>query len=927
MTIFRSSTMRRSLALIGAATVAFAATAPAAPQATPAPTGTATPSTVPVAAGPPVIRMMSGLGPTVLAVANADPPSPCPALPATSFLPPNAHSVPSSAPLNQVCAGVAPQGVMVAIDKSLVGTLAEVADQLDCIPPRPVNNAAGGVDNAPLFRIAVTLDVIPPIPSVAGALPTPSAASLVKDAQVTCDVTKSAVHAQYIERQTGSATVSSPALTVSIPWSRFPLRPGDWHLWICVTKSDGSPAFAMYESLLAVSRQVFAGSAFYAPYARLVTPAPSPKAVPSPLRLREIGADVAYLPDPYDMLTGVAAQNDANVSTQKAIAQVLKFAPISIPSPTIAPVVPQTLQTREQSAFNYQASSTALVDPALKPLFDTSPFSMQKVTTLDSGGSYSHGTSTFNATAFYGLEENLGYVKAYSATISFPPPSQPCSCPTPTPSPVPSPLPTVKAQIVSPASYSTVDDPAYQPSTVTLQYSDVLSKGALDRVGALAFNENIYTGLHETADSYESTTLHVLGSTVQDEDAASGPKTFGTAHNDLVGVSAAQTVDFERTSDQTFLSFLQWRESAGWQSDSPLFGPASGATTFVTPLSGPFAHFGVTTALTSVKKKQGKKQNGQDEEQTGPAKTQTAPATTQPEQDEKQLIATFDAFGYWVSNGYGDVSSATSMQAVLPVFRTSFLALFGRETGRMSDRIGVLQEGLVTSYAAEMFPSPAPGMPVVPGAPGTVRPQTANTVEIATSRDLGNKWTGQFSAGYVNGLSTVCQAVKGPPQTFSCSAPWAQNMVWSAILKWTGLQGGFMSAPITPTSGIASGSATRYFGPLSSSPGSITTFVSYSHCFVLSAAYTNAAYSQTATIPQKGVTTGAQIDMPLQGVVGATFGYSNVRGGGANGLPSLDQSAVYVQLHLWGQTNGKFSWWNPSTCATPSVLMPSPKGS
>ena len=102
---------------------------------------------------------------------------------------------------------------------------------------------------------------------------------------------------------------------------------------------------------------------------------------------------------------------------------------------------------------------------------------------------------------------------------------------------------------------------------------------------------------------------------------------------------------------------------------------------------------------------------------------------------------------------YNDVFTDTSWQVLVP-FDTASLRGWtlnaGIQTESLSDRVAELQQGLVTSYFAAVYPSVTAKTVVAPVPPGLVRPQTQNNASVS-SPTIGKVFTVQLTGGYQSG--------------------------------------------------------------------------------------------------------------------------------------------------------------------------------
>ena len=636
-----------------------------------------------------------------------------------------------------------------------------------------------------------------------------------------------------------------------IPWSRLPLLTSV-NKELTIVRGGRH-----YQYALTVVQQSRAVAVQYPLKATIATPQPSPGAIASPLSLHAIGGDIAGSLSRQTSLALTVAQNDAAVAQQQALSQVLKFVPIPVPSSSPQAIIPQTLQTRSGSALPFESTSTGLVDPTLKTLFDTTPFAMQKVGTLNVGSLGTWATANtdnnFDAAAFYGIKEAGGDIEAASFNYSSAPaPVQPCN--------------RFAARLAIPKPVASNDDAAYLPSTIALQYSSNLTttgmNPGIDRVEALGVNQNFLSSASCDGSFYETTTAHMVATVIRDLDTKPPPGTLApaiTTQGIFAGISSARTL---ATVDSGLDSFQQIRLNIGAQLNDPLFGPSSGTTTYLAALSGPYAHAGYSMV------------NG-------------------------DAIWGLDLLGYRLSNIYADFDAATSETLTLPTFRNVSL-LIGTQDSSLSDRVAVLQQGQTMSYNGLLFPKSG-----MPAADGVIQPQTQNFAQLSGTVGVGNNGKNQLvlTIGAQEGESPSCLASTTSPVTYSCSDAVYHNGTWGIQFN----TGGEINAGFSSTSAnageLAFGSSTNYFGGIGASPGTASAFFSYTDtaCTLeISSAYTNAAYVQMSSIPQAGKTVSVEIDYPIPGRSGIDLsaGYLNIRSATA---PQAQQHAVYILARFLAQ--------------------------
>ena len=662
---------------------------------------------------------------------------------------------------------------------------------------------------------------------------------------VVCDIDRAFLYALSIERHASGKPFLQPSrgarawhATIEIPWSVLQLRAHESHLKIAF--SGGAADKPVLVPLdVTTDDRYGAFSLAYSPLHHFATPAPSTKK-PAP-RLHDIEADALYGPDRHTMLEAAFAQNDAAVSVQRASSQIVNEAPLPLPSAALSPSGPDTINTRLQPLLAFLKPSAVLGDQDLRVFADSSPFALTKMGSLASGYTAAYSSSTVSGSAFYGLQQSGLYDQAYALTVTIPTPS-PRVTPTPSPTPTPTATPTpVKLGVAPPplATPGPIEESktSHDPlATISILDSIVGSGSSFDNVSGIAFGTNFYRNVCASEKLYCAVTFHVFGSEQYDSyPLATSPATVVPPYSSrtrFVGESSSYTKILSASGSNPH--FIQIGETVGAQASDRFYAPASGSVTAFAPLSGSVGHLVFSYGA-----------------------------------GFHEHTYSGDLLAVRLTTPYGDVFTNVAEQVVVP-FDTAGLRGWtfnaGVQSESLSDRVAELQQGLVTSYFAAVYPNAS--ALTQPVASALLRPQSQQNASL-TSPLFGKVLTVQLTGGFQNGSVTACAP---SPQMILCSTAHDHAATWALFVNRQPIGFGVANTANAAIPGDISASASRYFGSYVNAPGSITSFVSFTKCVNLSAAYTNAAYPSGVPLPQKGSTISAKAYLPL-GNFGLESGY------------------------------------------------------
>ena len=665
-------------------------------------------------------------------------------------------------------------------------------------------------------------------------------------ARAQCDFDAGFGYAYAVEKQ-GTA-VPVPAgeknveRTLSIPWDLLHLESDARSLML---QTGG------YEFLIPL--RIFQGSASvstdYAPYVRSSTPVSSGNAAPP--RTRDVELNFAYSPNRHHMFAASFAQNQSTVSVQRALSNALSLAPVSLGAPARMSIG-QDLQTQSQTLFTFLQPSNFLEDQSLKSLFDSTPFSVNKLSSLSSGYAYGFSSDPFTAGGFYGLQSAGAYNGGASATFILQ---------TPVPSPEPPPSFAKQQTAATAPEHQPLHPPAppgpfFESGTAStppfeLSFVNAFngSRGARDVIDALGFEGHLYHNQSRSGGDYFAQTFNIFGRLEHDFRTPAGnvPGSIG----EFAGQSATFT---SGSSDAAGSHYFQLRETVGAQMNDRFFAPSSGTVSWLAPLSGPIAH--VTAAFSTGK---------------------------------KSRYYALDLLGFRLTNVAGDIAAQEGWQVTIPAGGPGWLLSGGSLTQTVSDRIAAINQGLISGYAQALAQVPNP----------QIRPQRlANVSLLSPWLSAGESWQFEFAAGYNTGTVTACGATtSGKSTTYQCLTAQDSRAVGGIALRHGALVLGATDTSIQSGS-VSAGDAARGVGQSGGLPGAVTGYISFTGCPQISAAYANAAMVSGIPFPQQGSTFSSQLDWPIAAGnerLDIVLGYFNER---ASANPSSNDSGFSAVLRL-----------------------------
>ncbi len=670
-------------------------------------------------------------------------------------------------------------------------------------------------------------------------------------ARAQCDIAAGFAYALSVETQgTGTDAQGGGIIragadatrTIVIPWSLLHLNHHATSLLVRIGGCGTGPQCATSITQIVIPVAVIEGSASVGlskeVFVRLATPQPRPAA--TPFRAHALEADAAFNWDVHDIVSTTFAQDAGYVTNQRALAQALSLAPVTLPVTSPAISVNQTLQVQSQNLFAFQLPSTYLEDPSLKPLFDITPFSVTRIGTLASGYAYGYTSDNVKGALFYGLQGPGAY--AGSGTLSL-------ALATPKPSPNPSPTPTppsiigtaAQAPQFSPLRPPPPPAPIVESGTASVppfavQLINGFSGGpnGRDNVDGLAFESHVYENHTTHGNAYAGETFNLFGRIVHD--FVPSP-VDGASVSQFIGESATSTY----ASTSAHPSFVQVRETIGAQQNNPYFSPSLGSVTWIAPLTGPVGHVTLSYA-------------------TGP---------------QARFFAV-DLIGFRLTNTNGDIATQAGWQVSVPLpnilHATGWLLSGGSLVQTVSARMAALEQGVVPSYAT-----------AVAEVPSTIVYPQRLVNALLLSPWLGRDVQVSFTAGYDSGTTVGCGVAKTKPVTVLQCVPEFSNRVVGGVFLRNG-PGGMFGIGVTDTAAsqgnVTAGSAASNLGTSGALPGSIVSYITYAGCPRVSAAYTDAAFPSGVPLPQQGTTVSGAMDYPLAirfAEVHAVLGYFNER--------------------------------------------------
>ena len=710
-----------------------------------------------------------------------------------------------------------------------------------------------------------------------------------KDFPIECDIDRAFLYALSIERH-GPAGLdfirpnrSFPTWTgtIEIPWSIMRLRSHTSHLNVAVSPGGSSRATVVPLDVT-IEDQNASLSLAYSPLNHVASPPPTSKR-PAP-RLHEIQGDFVYSFDQHTLLDAAFAQNDAATTVQRESGLIIGGAPIPLPSAAAGPIGPDTIMTRTTPLLSFLRSSSALGDQDLRLFTDSTPFSINKVGSLASGYTAGYSSTIVSGGAFYGLQRPGLFNAAYGLTVTVPTPEPRV---TPSPSPTPAPFASLIPVSAAPPTLNkpgpTEESKTSHDPLATFSYIDSIDgTGSYeDAVQGIAFGTNYYKNTCASDVLYCALTFHLFGSGQFDSEQApvplatpppkkgGGPPAGGAPYSPVLyspantsqSLFAGESSSFTKilSASGTTPSFVQVAEMLGAQQADQFYSPAAGQVTAFSPLSGPLGHAVVSYGTGS-----------------------------------HEHVYSADLLMVRFTSPYNDVFTDTSWQVLVP-FDTASLRGWtlnaGIQTESLSDRVAELQQGLVTSYFAAVYPSVTAKTVVAPVPPGLVRPQTQNNASVS-SPTIGKVFTVQLTGGYQSGFVSTCAPA---PRIVECATAHDHSATWALFAAKQPIGFGIANTASTAIPGdLALATTSRYFGSYVNAPGSVTSYIAYTRCIGISAAYTNAAYPTGIPLPQKGATVTAKIYYPISffGIEGGYFRTTDLQNS------TLNQSGYYTMLRF-----------------------------
>lgn len=407
------------------------------------------------------------------------------------------------------------------------------------------------------------------------------------------------------------------------------------------------------------------------------------------------------------------------------------------------------------------------------------------------------------------------------------------------------------------------NDSGESPATLDLLHSVVANEGYLDDLSGVAAATNFYHHGCIAAGRYCTTAFHLFASTqVDGHPRATSPITVAPPNASgfqFAGASGSYTEI--RTPDGAPARFVQVAETLGVQEAAPFYAPTGGSIVALSALGGVVGHVVLSYGAGSP-----------------------------------ENVTSVDVFGSRLTTRYGDAFTDVAEQLTVPfavAATAGWSAGAGVHTDTLSSRVAEMQQGLVPSYFAAVYPTAASvGAPV---SAAVVRPQTLANVTVASPRFTFQNvrdTTVQFDGAYQVGSVSACQAVRA---VANCSTVHADAATWALFANRRSLGIGISTMPgMSIPQDLAIASTPRYFGTYAGTPGAATTYLTYGKCVQATAAYANAAYPSGVPLPQRGTTVSAKIYYSVRRL-GFEAGYSNALDAQN---AALNQSEFYVMFRF-----------------------------
>jgi hypothetical protein len=639
---------------------------------------------------------------------------------------------------------------------------------------------------------------------------------------VECDMVRSFLYVLAIERSAAvTPAYSRPdpeahswKSTIVIPWSVLRVRGHSSRLNVTVFANGARAPIAAHAIDLTIEDRSGALSLVSAPIWKSVPPSSTRRP-----RLHEIGTDAFFDYDQNVMAATTTGNNDAESTVSRALSEVLSGALIPLPAGRISTAGPESLVARTETLLAFLKPSDALGDPNLRFFADSEPFRLTRVGSLASGYTLGYLSDIVKTGAFYGLKQGGQFDEAYGLTIATP------------------------SVAATPAPLGVDPPPSLAPlATVDLLHSVVANGTYTDYLSGLALGSNFYRDVCASEHPYCAIALHFFASTQRDENPrVTSPTTLKPPYaSDMQFAGESGSYTTIVSPDGATPTFVQAAETIGFQQPDRFYSPTGGKLQALSALGGVVGHVTLSYGTGSL-----------------------------------EHLSSVDVLGVRLTTPYGDVFTDLSEQFAVPfdVGATRGWSFdLGAQTETLSDRVAEMQQGLVQNYFAAVYPTSAALKASVTSA--IVRPQSQQNAALRSPvlgfKDLGDLNL-QLDAGYQQGFVTNCR----PLPASRCMTGKADAATWAFFANRKTLGFGVSSMPsMSIPEDVAIARTARYFGSYGNSPGSVTTYLTFTNCVQATVAYTNVADPIGVALPQKGSTVSGKVYYPFR-ELGVEVGYSN----------------------------------------------------